>query len=160
VALGHREIARVAGLPALDHTQVRIAAFRAAMLAHGLGSPRVVATDYTWEEGARVTRTLLSRRDRPTAIMYDNDVMAAAALNVAQEMNIAVPQDLSLLAGDDSQLCVLVRPALTALTRDIQGYGRHTAQVMLDVIDGRSPESEPESPTRLTVRASTGPPPI
>ena len=159
VALGHRDITRVAGLPALDHTQVRIAAFRAAMLAHGLGNPRVVATDYTWEEGAQATRTLLSRRDRPTAIMYDNDVMAAAALNVAQEMSIAVPQELSILAGDDSQLCVLVRPALTALARDIQGYGRHTAQVMLDVIDGRGPGSQPESPTRLAVRASTGPPP-
>ncbi len=45
VALGHRRIARVAGLAALDHTQVRIAAFRAAMLAHGLGEPQVVETD-------------------------------------------------------------------------------------------------------------------
>jgi DNA-binding LacI/PurR family transcriptional regulator len=158
VALGHRDIARVAGLPALDHTQVRVAAFRAAMLAHGLGNPRVVATDYTWEEGARATRELLSRRDRPTAIMFDNDVMAVAALTVAQEMNIPVPEKLSLLAGDDSQLCVLVRPALTALARDIQGYGRRTAQVMLEVIDGRSPGSQPENPTRLAVRASTGAP--
>jgi DNA-binding LacI/PurR family transcriptional regulator len=159
VALGHRGVARVAGLPALDHTQVRIAAFRAAMLAHGLGDPQVVQTDYTWEEGAQATRTLLSQRDRPTAIMFDNDVMAAAALNVAQEMGIAVPRDLSILAGDDSQLCMLVRPALTALARDIQAYGRHTARVMLDAIDGRTPGSQPESPTRLIVRASTGPPP-
>ena len=158
VALGHRRIARVAGLPTLDHTQVRIAAFREAMLRHGLSETQVVETDYTWEEGARVTRALLSRRERPTAIVFDNDVMAVAALNVAQEMGIAVPDELSIVAGDDSQLCVLVRPALTALSWDIQAYGVHTARVLLDLIDGRSPSSHQESPARLVVRASTAPP--
>jgi DNA-binding LacI/PurR family transcriptional regulator len=159
VALGHRRIARVAGLPALDHTQVRIAAFREAVLGHGLGEPQVVETDYTWEEGAQATRALLSRRDRPTAITFDNDVMAAAALNVAQEMNVEVPGELSIVAGDDSQLCVLVRPALTALSWDIQAYGVHTARVLLDMVDGRSPTSHQESAARLVVRASTSSPP-
>ncbi|WP_327000658.1 LacI family transcriptional regulator [Dactylosporangium sp. NBC_01737] len=159
VALGHRRIARVAGLPALDHTQVRIAAFRAAVCRHGLGEPQVVETDYTWEEGARATRALLSRRDRPTAITFDNDVMAVAALNVAQEMGVAVPQDLSIVGGDDSQLSVLVRPALTALSWDIQAYGAHTARVLLDAIDGHSPGSHQERAARLVVRASTSSPP-
>ncbi|MFD0574093.1 LacI family DNA-binding transcriptional regulator [Kitasatospora gansuensis] len=145
MALGHRRIARVAGLPALDHTQVRIAAFREAMARHGLSEPQVVETDYTAEEGAQATRALLSRRDRPTAILFDNDVMALAAINVAQEMGIAVPGELSIVAGDDSQLCVLVRPALTALSWDIQAYGLHTAQVLLDMIDGR-----PRARTRRT----------
>jgi DNA-binding LacI/PurR family transcriptional regulator len=159
VALGHRRIARVAGLPALDHTQVRIAAFRRATLAHGLGESQVVETDYTWEEGARTTRALLSRRDRPTAIMFDNDVMAVAALNVAQEMGVAVPAELSIVAGDDSQLCVLVRPALSALAWDIQAYGVHTARVLLDMIDGRASDSYQENAARLVVRASTAAPP-
>jgi DNA-binding LacI/PurR family transcriptional regulator len=159
VALGHCRLARVAGLPALDHTQVRIAAFRQAVRGHGLGEPMVVETDYTWEEGARATRALLCRRDRPTAIMFDNDLMASAALNVAQEMGLAVPAELSIVAGDDSQLCVLVRPALTALSWDIQAYGVHCARVLLDMIDGLAPDSHRESAARLVVRASTAAPP-
>jgi DNA-binding LacI/PurR family transcriptional regulator len=138
---------------------VRIAAFREAFRGHGLGEPQVVETDYTWEEGARATRALLSRRDRPTAITFDNDVMAVAALNVAQEMGVAVPGGLSIVAGDDSQLCVLVRPALTALSWDIQAYGVRTARVLLDMIDGRSPGSQQHSAAHLVVRASTGSPP-
>ncbi|OPG12876.1 LacI family DNA-binding transcriptional regulator [Microbispora sp. GKU 823] len=159
VALGHRRIARVAGLSALEHTQVRIAAFRQAVLGHGLGEPQVVETDYTWEEGMRATRTLLSRRDRPTAIMFDNDVMATAALNVAQEMGVAVPDELSIVAGDDSQLCVMVRPALTALSWDIQAYGVQTARVLADTIDGRSPGSRQVGTASLVVRSSTTSPP-
>ncbi|TQS26432.1 LacI family DNA-binding transcriptional regulator [Microbispora sp. KK1-11] len=159
VALGHRRIARVAGLSALEHTQVRIAAFRQAVLGHGLGEPQVIETDYTWEEGMRATRTLLSRRDRPTAITFDNDVMATAALNVAQEMGVAVPDELSIVAGDDSQLCVMVRPALTALSWDIQAYGVQTARVLADTIDGRSPGSRQVDTASLVVRSSTTSPP-
>jgi DNA-binding LacI/PurR family transcriptional regulator len=159
VALGHRRIARVAGLPTLDHTQVRIAAFRSAIARHGLDQPDVMETDYSWEEGAQATRTLLSRRDRPTAITFDNDLMAVAALNVAREMGIAVPEELSIVAGDDSQLCALVHPALTALSRDIPGYAVRTARVLLDIIDGRSAQSVQDTAARLVVRASTAPAP-
>jgi DNA-binding LacI/PurR family transcriptional regulator len=157
VALGHRRIARVAGLPALEHTRVRIAAFRAAMAEHGLTGPDVVETDYSWEEGAAATRALLSRRTRPSAIVFDNDLMAVAALQVAQEMGVAVPAELSVVAGDDSQLCVLVRPALTALSWDIQAYGARTARVLLDLVDGNAPDSLQERPATLVVRGSTGP---
>jgi len=160
VALGHRRIARVAGLPALDHTQVRVAAFRDVMHRHGLTDPVVVETDYTGAEGAQATRALLSRRDRPTAIMFDNDVMAIAALNVAQEMGVTVPGELSIVAGDDSQLCDLVRPALTALSRDIPAYGLNTARVLLDMIDGKPPRSHQEATARLIVRGSTASAPL
>jgi DNA-binding LacI/PurR family transcriptional regulator len=155
VALGHRRIARVAGLPALDHTQVRITAFRAALRGHGLSETQVIETDYTAEDGERATRALLARPDRPTAITFDNDVMAVAALNVAQELGIDVPGQLSIVAGDDSPLCALVRPALTALSWDIRAYGVHTARVLLDMIHGRCPASYQESAARLIVRAST-----
>lgn len=159
VALGHRTIARVAGLPALVHTQLRIAAFREAMARQGLPEPPIIETDYSAEEGAQATRTLLSRRDRPSAILYDNDVMAVAALNVAQEMRISVPGELSIAAGDDSQLCVLVRPGLTALSWDIQAFGRNTARVLMEIVEGGPPRSFEQSTARLLVRASTGPPP-
>ena len=52
-------------------------------------------------------------------------------------------------------MCFLVRPALTALSRDIQAYGVHAARVLLDAIDGQSPESYQDSAARLVVRAST-----
>lgn len=159
VALGHRRIARVAGLPALEHTRMRTAAFRAAALDHGLGEQDVVETDYTAEDGMRATRALLSRQERPTAIMYDNDVMAVAGLNVAQEVGIRVPEELSIVGGDDSPLCVLVRPALTALAWDIQAYGKLAARVLAGAINGHVRESRQDPTPQLVVRASTAPAP-
>lgn len=155
VALGHRRIARVAGLPTLDHTQVRTAAFRAAMRRHGLDDSRVASTDYSPEQGSRATRKMLTAPKRPTAITFDNDVMAVAALGVARDMGLALPDDVSIVAGDDSDLCLLVNPTLTALSRDIAAYGAHAARVLLEAIANRHPASYQDESSRLVVRAST-----
>ncbi|MGI8880628.1 MAG: LacI family DNA-binding transcriptional regulator [Jatrophihabitans sp.] len=157
VTLGHRRIARVAGLHSLDHTQVRTKAFLAAAKHHRLAGPDVVETDYSWEEGARATRELLTAKKRPTAITYDNDVMAVAALSVAREMGIAVPDEVSIVAGDDSQLCVLVNPSLTALSRDVSAYGSHAARTLLQAVEEKHPDSFQDVTPRLVPRASTAP---
>ena len=158
VALGHRHVARVAGLADLVHTQTRADAFGATSRRLGLVEPVTVFTDYSGEEGARATRRLLSSAARPTAIVYDNDIMAIAGLGVAQEMGLAVPSDLSIVAFDDSPLCQLVHPPLTALTRDIPAYGAHAARLLLDVIAGRSGGAVQEEPAKLAPRGSTAPP--
>jgi DNA-binding LacI/PurR family transcriptional regulator len=155
VALGHKRIARVAGLPQLRHTRVRGAALEHAMARHRLPAAEAVSTDYTGEEGARATRALLSRPRRPTAIVYDNDVMAVAALGVAQEMGLRVPDDLSLIAWDDSPLCQLVRPALTALSRDVAAYGAHATRLLLAQLDADRVTTTQDATPRLVVRAST-----
>ncbi len=64
---------------------------------------------------------LLGSAEPPTAILYDNDVMAAAGLGVAQRMGVSVPGGVSIVSWDDSALCELMHPALTALRRDIAG---------------------------------------
>ncbi|WP_117208078.1 LacI family DNA-binding transcriptional regulator [Allorhizocola rhizosphaerae] len=157
-ALGHRRIARVGGLPDLLHTEIRSRAFVAACERLGLPEATTVCTDYSGEEGGRVTRRLLSARERPTAIIYDNDVMAIAGLGVAQEMGVTVPARLSIVAWDDSPLCQLVHPALTAIGRDIPAYGALAARTLLAAIAQERPESYEGIRSRLTPRGSTAPP--
>ncbi|BCJ66873.1 LacI family DNA-binding transcriptional regulator [Polymorphospora rubra] len=159
VALGHRRIARVGGLPGLLHTEIRTRAFTDLRDRLGLSQAVTVPSDYTGEEGGRATRRLLSSPDRPTAILYDNDVMAVAGLAVAQEMGLAVPADLSIVAWDDSALCRLVHPALTALGRDIPAYGTHAARRLLAVIAGGPADGFQDQNAHLTPRGSTGPAP-
>ncbi|MER5422634.1 LacI family DNA-binding transcriptional regulator [Streptosporangium roseum] len=158
-ALGHRRVARVAGLPKLVHTAMRDRAFTASCDDLGLTGHVTVHTDYTGEEGARATRRLLSSPTRPTAIVYDNDITAMAGLCVAQEMGLDVPRDLSIVAWDDSPLSQVVRPPLTALSRDIAAYGAHAAQRLLALIDGGTASAFEDRAARLTPRGSTGPPP-
>jgi DNA-binding LacI/PurR family transcriptional regulator len=158
VTLGHRHIARVAGLPELLHTAVRTEAFAQVCAALDIPPAVTIFTDYTGEEGARATRRLLSSRGRPTAIVYDNDVMAIAGLSVAHEMGLSVPGDVSLIAWDDSVLCQLVHPPMTALSRDIPAYGGRAVRQLLDLVAGRPTSSSQAEAPHLSPRGTTGRP--
>jgi DNA-binding LacI/PurR family transcriptional regulator len=157
-ALGHRNIAHVAGLPGFRHTQRRIRALRDASSRLQLAEVSSVSTDFSDAEGAAATRRLLARPTPPTALIYDSDLMAVAGLGVAAEMGVAVPRDLSIVAFDDSILARLMRPSLTALSRDTFALGERVADLLLQVIEDPASVADVQMPTPvLTVRESTGP---
>ncbi|OKK16029.1 LacI family transcriptional regulator [Streptomyces sp. CB00455] len=157
-ALGHRRIARIAGPPDLAHTEVRDGAMRSASQEAGLAEPTVVHTDYSGDEGARAARRLLIASERPTAMVFDNDIMAVAALSVAQELGLDVPGDLSIVAWDESPLTQVVRPALSAVVRDIPAYGAHAAEALLARVAGETVLDVREGYARFVPRGSTCPP--
>ncbi|TDC09006.1 LacI family transcriptional regulator [Streptomyces sp. 8K308] len=160
VELGHRRIARVAGPAYLRHTWIRTTAFERITRGAGIAG-RTVETDYSGERGAAATVELLTAGPaaRPTAILYDNDVMALSGLTAARGLGLAVPADLSLVAWDDSALCELVDPPLTALSRDICGYGARAARRLREAAGGATVGDVQDTAPSLTLRRSTGPAP-
>jgi DNA-binding LacI/PurR family transcriptional regulator len=156
--LGHRRIGRVTGMPRFWHTKIRTDAFEEAVRSAG-ARPAVVEADYTGPAGAEATRRLLESADPPTAILYDNDLMAVSGLAAAQSMGVQVPAALSIVAWDDSTLCELVHPPLTALSRDVAAYGACAAQQLARAAAGAAGGPVEVAAARLTVRASTGPVP-
>ncbi|MBT2404292.1 MULTISPECIES: LacI family DNA-binding transcriptional regulator [unclassified Streptomyces] len=159
-SLGHRRITHIAGLPGLAHTARRMASLRseAARLGLGPGQVRSVVTDYSDAEGAAATRRVLAEAEPPTALVYDNDVMAVAGIAVATELAIPVPDRLSIVAWDDSALCRVTHPRLTALVRDTAGFGRLAAEELLAVLAGGPPQVRKGEQPRLEPRESTAPP--
>jgi DNA-binding LacI/PurR family transcriptional regulator len=158
-ALGHRRIARVAGLPELWHTELRTQALRETVAQLGLADVATMHTDYSGEQGAQATRALLARRPAPTAVIYDNDVMAVAGVAVANEMGVSIPAQVSVVAWDDSALCQLVHPQLSAVGRDIAAYGAHATERLLDLVAGNPVGNFEDATPRLVPRGSTAPPP-
>ncbi|GIG40039.1 LacI family DNA-binding transcriptional regulator [Cellulomonas phragmiteti] len=154
VDLGHATIGRVSGPAALAHTRSRTEAFLAECAgrgAHGV----VVEGDYGEESGTRATRALLGRNDLPSALVFDNDVMAAAGLGVADELGLTVPDDVSLLAWDDSHLCRLAHPPLSAMALDVHAMGVQVAGAVLDLLATGRPTTSTAPLPRLVARGST-----
>ena len=154
-ALGHRRVAHVTGVGDFVHTGQRSAGFEQAIGELGLHAD-VIETDYSAESGARATRRLLSLPDPPTAIVFDSDLLAVTGLGVAQQMGFAVPDDVSIVAWDDSLISQVVHPPLTAITRDITGFGVAAARQLLAAIDGEATEDVQIARGELTIRGSTG----
>ncbi|WP_198547519.1 LacI family DNA-binding transcriptional regulator [Streptomyces jeddahensis] len=155
--LGHRRIARVGGPRRLRHTVIRTAAFEAFARELRVTS-RIMEADYSGEQGAAATRALLADPEPPTAIVYDNDVMAVSGLTAAQALGLRVPADVSVVAWDDSALCELVHPSLTALSRDIAAYGARAARRLREAAGGLGLGDVQDTAPTLTVRGSVGAP--
>ncbi|MEV4560528.1 LacI family DNA-binding transcriptional regulator [Kitasatospora sp. NPDC049285] len=157
--LGHRRIAHVTGPQSLGRTLLRTEALTATVAALPGVTARSLPTDLSAHAGARATRTLLTSRDRPTALVYDNDLMAVAGIAVADELGLSVPRDVSLVAWDDSDLCQITRPHLSALADDPFAVGEEVARCLLALLDDGHATSRVSGTPVLVPRGTTGPAP-
>ncbi|MFJ5848604.1 LacI family DNA-binding transcriptional regulator [Streptomyces sp. NPDC092903] len=153
--LGHRRIVHIAGLPSLAHTDRRIRSLRIEADRRGLTEAHSVTTDYSDTEGAAVTRRVLEVGTPPTAIVYDNGVMAAAGVAVTAGLGFRVRADVSVVSWEDSALCRLTAPWLTALSRDTVAFGRLAARELTALLDGGTAHTIRVPLPRLIERGST-----
>jgi DNA-binding LacI/PurR family transcriptional regulator len=153
--LGHTAIAHVAGPDVFLHAIARRDAFDQAMADAGLPPGQVVAGDFTASGGREATHRLLTGEQRPTAIVYANDVMALSAIAVAAELAIRIPEDLSITGYDDSTLAGYVHPALTTVRADATSWGHAAATALLALIDGHDVADTTLPPAELILRRST-----
>ncbi|GAA3601569.1 substrate-binding domain-containing protein [Kineosporia mesophila] len=155
--LGHRRLAWVSGPDRYRHTRDRAAAFAQAVAAAG-GEGTRWEGDYGAATGAALTGELLAVDPRPTAVVYDNDLMAVAGLKAAQRLGLQVPRDLSVLAWDDSANSRICHPPLSVVSRDVHELGVLTAGLLLRAVRGETPALESPPVAQVVARASTAPP--
>ncbi|MGO1225607.1 MAG: LacI family DNA-binding transcriptional regulator [Brachybacterium sp.] len=130
---GHRAIGHVGGPSHLLHSRWRCEAYREFVHARGL--PTLFAEgDYGADSGTAATQALLADPQRPTVIVYDNDAMAIAGAHWAAAAGLRVPEDLSIVAWDDSPACQTHEPPLAVLEHHPHQLGvdlARTAQTLL-----------------------------
>lgn len=158
VALGHRRIARISEAPEMGYATVRNEAFLEACARHGVSAARIAYANT--EEAGAVTTELLTTEDPPTALLFETDIAAIAGLRAVHSLGLSVPADVSLIAYDDSLICEVTQPPLSAVSRDVYELGAHTATALMAVVGGSdSPVPELDGVPTLVERGSTGPAP-
>jgi DNA-binding LacI/PurR family transcriptional regulator len=158
IALGHKNIAHVAGPGAYLHANNRRAEWATALLEAGLPPSQVVEADFTAKGGATATEALLRGDPRPTAILYANDLMAIAGIAAAQRHGLHVPDDLSVVGYDDIELGAHLNPPLSSVGTDAYTWGRAAAQALLALLAGGQPADSHLPAASFVARASTAPP--
>jgi LacI family transcriptional regulator, repressor for deo operon, udp, cdd, tsx, nupC, and nupG len=159
VSLGHRDIAHVSGPLEMVHGRSRRRAWAEALAAAGLPEGICVEADFSAESGAKAMETLLAAPQRPTAVVFANDLMAMAGLSLALSRGVSVPGDLSVTGFDDIEISAHLQPALTSVHTDVVAWGRAAATRLLQLIDLEEPTPADLPDARLVVRSSTGPSP-
>lgn len=106
---------------------------------------------------AAAEAALAAPGSRVTALVCDDDKLAAGAYKAARRLGLRIPDDLSITGLDDLALATAIDPELTTVRLDAELFGEHGMRALLAVLDGRTPD-EGDIPVELVVRGSTAPP--
>lgn len=159
---GHTRIGIVCDHLELGSTAERFAGYQRALQEHLLPPDgRFVAVAGPSREGAHeAVLRLLSLPDRPTALFCSDTFMTSGALLAARELGLAMPDELSVVGFDDSDLLQITRPSVTTVQQPLPELGRRAGELLLERLQGEdAPPRHVRLSTHLVVRESTGEPP-
>ncbi len=128
---GHTKIVFVSGAEELS--SIRAAAFLAEARAGGFDG-HVRKPDPAAGGSDAVTREILADDDPPTAIVYDDDLSAAAGLVTIQALGLSVPGDVAVVAWNDSVRCQSAKPSITAMSNEAHTVGMLVGQSLLETV--------------------------
>ncbi|MBW7881899.1 MAG: LacI family DNA-binding transcriptional regulator [Caldilineaceae bacterium] len=158
--LGHRRIGLIGGNRGNSRSRLRAYHDFHASRKLPVDEELIAAAPYTVEGGRLAAEQLLRQDRRPTAIFAANDVLALAAIQVAFDLRLRVPKDISIVGMDDIESAGTSTPRLTTVAKDKYEIGRRAARFLLARLDGLTP-AEPQRAVvacRLIERQSAGPP--
>jgi LacI family transcriptional regulator len=160
IELGHRRIGYIGGIPDRSSTLLRNQGYCQALAEAGIAHlPELeVAGDFLTEGGYRCALQLLRQSPRPSALVLANDMMALGALQAANELDLRVPHELSVVGMDDITFASYVAPPLTTVHVPTRELGRRGMHILLEAGTGQAPLQRLTLPVELIIRRSTAAP--
>lgn len=161
IGLGHRRIGFLGG--DLEHASSteRLEGYKDALKEAGiaLDDSLMLPGEYAFESGIDRSRQLLSRPDRPTAIFACNDEIAAGTLFAARILNVAVPEELSIVGFEDSPFSRQAWPKLTTAAQPTNTIAQTATRLLINDIRSQRDSGKPAASQgfypKLVVRDST-----
>lgn len=133
----------------------RLAGIREVLVAHGTDLAAVVECLWWPDHAYRAVSAFLAAGPRPSAFICLNDRIAFGVYQAVQEIGWQVPQDVSVISFDDSDLAGWLRPALTSVAIPYFEMGRRSIELLLTP---DTPATAHLVPMPVHLRESVGPP--
>ena len=160
VNLGPKRIVHISG-GTDDGPTYRSKAFISEMRKRKLSeSAQVYDGAWSQEAGYECTTEILKKKIRPTAIYAANDLIAMGVLARLQEEGLRVPEDISVVGYDDSQLAKLKFTNLTTIKESLFEMGRLGFELLTTRLEEKRGTATPQLlliKPDLVIRTSTGP---
>lgn len=162
IELGHEKIVHFAGPTASSHTYERIEGFKQSFIKSSLvfDDSMIVQigsnTDESYDKTLEYFKKL-KREEYPTAIVCFNDQQAIGVLNALSDLNLSVPEDISVIGNDDIHYAKNLRVPLTTIRTPLREIGYKAAETLIRMIESPQPLEYQSKvlDTELVVRGST-----
>lgn len=155
--LGHRRIGFIYGISRDVQGFDRLLIYREVLAEAGL-QPYEMHCGENLEESYQAAHNLLTAKDRPTALIVINDMLAMAVMRAASDLGLSIPHDLSVAGFDDIPFSNYMLPRLTTVSGKAEESGRDAVRMLLRrFADPELPQQVTTTKVQLIVRESTGP---
>lgn len=134
----------------------RLSGYAEALYEFGLElDPSLITTTrYDFASGYEKTKVFLSTLRDFDSVLCGNDIVAAGVLVALREQHIQVPEQVSVVGYDDSELASITRPELTSVHQDPQRLGEESVH-MLSSLFAQEKVEDKVLDTFLSIRNST-----
>jgi LacI family transcriptional regulator len=139
---GHKHIAFIGG-PENDYSsgQKRLKGYRMALQENKLDVPEsyIEHGDFSFDSGYNCMRKIYEENSvLPTAVMVCNDVMAIGAIRFLKSANVSVPDDISIMGFDDSEVGRYFNPELSTVRISYFDEGVKVAKTIFKLLDNNN----------------------
>ncbi|MCS0452815.1 substrate-binding domain-containing protein [Vibrio diabolicus] len=141
---GHTEIGCITG-PLIKHqAQMRYEGYKRAMNEAGLefNANWIIESDFECEGGYQAFMKMAQRGALPSSIFVSNDMMAMGVINAANELNIKVPEQISIIGYDDIHIAKFMSPSLTTIHQPKYRLGQAAVETLVRKLDDKSTEAQ------------------
>ncbi|HOK56897.1 MAG TPA: GntR family transcriptional regulator [bacterium] len=140
ISLGHRRIGIILGINA-NTVRERLQGYKKALEEENIEfDPMLVKRSYTElqydESGYTNTKELLHLKNPPTAIFATNDPIAFGVYKTCIEMDIKIPDDLSVIGFDKAHFSSILNPVLTTIEQKTEEIGEKASEILIKRING------------------------
>lgn len=135
--LGHRRIAFIHG-ENYEVTRQRLAGFYRGCRDCGIAVPDeyvIPARYHEPQDSGRAAQTLMGLEERPTCILFPDDICYLGGLTAIEAMGLSVPEDVSCFGYDGIRMAGVLRPALATYCQNAQGIGKEAVRQLVSAIE-------------------------
>ena len=156
--LGHTKIAHLAAAVDAETFHLRHRTYLDALQRANCPMPATyqVQASFTLPDAYRAAHQVLTCAEPPTAIVCDSDVLAVGVYKAAKELQLTIPQDLSVASFDDSIIARILDPELTTVAIPASAVGKQAFLLLLRILEEEQVPAQTTIPLELVIRASTG----
>ena len=157
LANGHKDIAFIGGSAHLVVTIERMRGYEEALREAGIPVRKEYAIheDFMLEGGKEAVKQLMNLKEPPSALVVADDFMALGVLNMLDEMNIVVPDDISVVSFNNVLTSQLSKPPLSSVDIDIETLGYQAVKLLISKIKNpKGPKMRMIIPHKLIIRSS------
>lgn len=137
LGLGHTKIGFIGGSEKLVVTIERLLGYKEALSENGLPilPEYIIHEEFHREGGQDAVKKLLSLNIPPTAFVVTDDIMALGVVNTLVEMDIKLPEQVSVISFNNVLLADMSRPPLTSIDINIFELGYQAARSLIQMLE-------------------------